>query len=218
MNILIVDDQNIVLEGLVTLLRLEIPDATISKANSGHQALIKLSQEKIDLILLDVNMPVMNGFEVAHSVAKNYPLVKIIMLTHVAGLAMVLNLAKIAHGISFKDVEADELKQIIYAVIRGEKGFCSTSKAMLLNNTNSIGELPDVRFDKYEIMLVNMMADGKTSKEIAIVLSKKEKTINRLREDLLKKTKSKNGLELVAYAFQNGLIYFSIALICLFSQ
>jgi len=205
MNILVVDDQNIVLEGLITLLRLKIQNATISKANSGYQAIKILGNEKIDLVLLDVNMPVMNGLEVAEYISKNHPSVKIIMLTNVSGLPMVLSLAKIAHGFSFKDAEADELKEVIAAVMRGEKAFCSASKEMVLNNTTTV-EMPDVRFSEYETILVNLMSEGKTNKEIGAVLRKKEKAIRRLREDLLKRTKSKNGTELVAFAYQNGLI------------
>jgi len=205
MNILLVDDQNIFLHAMTILLRREIPGATISCANSGHQAITLLNNEKIDLILLDVNMPVMNGLEVATYVAKNFPLVKIIMLTHVAGLAMIVSLAKIAHGILFKEADANELKEVIASVMRGERGFCSVSKEMVLNNM-AYTEIPYVNFNKYETMLVKLMTEGKTSKEIGVVLSKTEKAVKRLREDLLKKTKAKNTSELIAFAYQNGII------------
>lgn len=206
MNILIVDDQVLFLNALLALLKPEFPEANFSVADSGTKAIETLKHQKPDLVLLDVNMHGMNGLEVAEHIRKKYPRVKIIMVTNISGKAMVLSLVKIAHGFLFKHSDVTEMKKVILGVMEGKSTFCSTSSDLILDNASTMDNLSRVHLDEFEMKMIVMLADGKTSKEMAQDLGKTEKALNRHREELLKKTKTKNTPELIAYAFRNGLI------------
>jgi len=206
MNILLVDDQNIFLDSLSLVIKQAFPSSNVFKALSGRLAIDMLPEAKPTVILLDVNMPGMNGLEVAEHITKHYPAIKIVMLTNITGRAIVLSSMKIVHGFLFKDVGAPDIKNAIEAVLSGKKYFCSNANQMIIKNVNELDKLPYVQFTKIEIDIVEMLKAGKTSKQIAKTLGLKERTVNHHREELLKKTKTKNSHELIAFAFANALI------------
>ncbi len=206
MNILTVDDSKIFLEALGALIEKLVPRSEISMAFNGMHAIAMLDETKPDLMILDVNMPLMNGLEVAKYTRQKYPQTKIIILTNVDGKAMVLNLSKYAHGILFKDIGSTDLKNCIEAVLSGQKYFCENSKKLILDNTYTLTDLPDVNLNVREINIVKLLAAGRTSKEISKTLGIRERTIQSYREDLLKKTKTENTPELVMFAVNNSLI------------
>jgi DNA-binding NarL/FixJ family response regulator len=206
MNILVVDDHKIFLDSITMLLRNQIPDSNISIASEGWQAIEMIDEVKPHVMLLDINMPGMNGLQVAEYITTKHSDVKIVVLTNVNGEAMVLNLLKLVHGFLFKDIDGEELKACIDTVLRGENYFCEGARKMILNNVSALDKLPKIHLSKRELTVVEMLAEGKTSKEIAVALGLKEKTIHSYREDILKKTKTKNTSELIAFAFQNCLI------------
>lgn len=206
MNILIVDDHRIFLDSLAMLIEKQVPQSVIHKVFDGVQAIQMLNTIKPAIVILDVNMPFMNGLEVAEYIHTTLPQTKIIVLTNVNGKAMVLNLTRVVHGFLFKAIEGNELKQCIHAVLAGEKYFCENSRKMVLNNTESLTDLPSVHLSKRELSIVELLAEGKTSGEIAQILGIKEKTIKSYREELLRKTKTKNTSELVVFAIHNSLI------------
>lgn len=206
MKILLVDDKKLTLESIKVLLYQQFPGSEIHEAHDGIHAVKMLAEKKPDVMLLDINMPEMNGLQVAEYINEKHLPIKIIVVTNVDGDAMVLSLVKVVHGFLFKDVDADEFKRCINTVMEGKKYFCEQIRLTLYENVNSMDKIPHIHLDKNEIELIQFLAAGKTSKEIAKIKGVKEKTINGQREALNKKTKTKNGNELVAYAFYNGLI------------
>lgn len=207
MNILLVDDQKFALKSLTNLIYDAVPSATIFEAYDGAPAIKMLPDTKPDVVFLDVIMPMMNGLQVAEYLNKNYPNIKIIMFTNVNGRAMVLSLVKMVHGFLSKNVDGYELGACINAVMRGEHYFCKRTTDIIHKSINEMDNLANVHFDKREALLVELLAGGKTTRVMAEMLGMKEKQVNRLREGLLRKTKTKNTTELVAFAFRNGLIW-----------
>ncbi|HEY8934245.1 MAG TPA: response regulator transcription factor [Cyclobacteriaceae bacterium] len=206
MNILLVDDQKIFLKSFAHLVGQHIPDSIISQAHSGKSAIAILDDVKPDVVLLDINMPDMNGLEVAEYLNKNYPHIKIVMLTNVDGEAMILNLAKIVDGFLLKDIEDIELKKCVSTVMSGGKYFCKDAQEIIYNNMNAMGKTPYIHLELRELELIKLLANGWTSKEIANEWNVNEKTVNNYREVLIKRTKTKNAVGLVAYAYNNGLM------------
>lgn len=206
MNILIVDDQRIVLDSIAMLLRQGIAGSNVTTALSGVQAIEMIEHSKPDVVLLDVNMPGMNGLKVAEYLNKKHPTVKIIVLTNVNGVAMVLALAKIVNGFLYKATGIEELTQCINVVMRGDTYFCGEVQQTIFSRMNSLDKLPAINLDERELLVIKKLSEGKTTKEIAVDLDVKETTVNSYREGLLKKTKTKNTTELVAFAFLNGII------------
>ena len=206
MNILLVDDETIFLQSLAPLISKQIFGATVFEASSGKMAIDMLAETKPDIILLDVNMPVMNGLQVAEYISKKHPDIKIVMLTNVDGDAMILSLVKIVHGFLIKDIDKAEVKECISMVMNGKKYFCDVAQRAIYENMNAMEKSPYVHLDERELELIRYLAQGKTSKQIAAIKGIKEKTVNSNREALNKKTKTTNAAGLVAYAFHNGLI------------
>lgn len=206
MNILLVDDETIFLQSLGAMIRREIFGATVFEASSGEMAISKLPEVKPDLILLDVNMPTMNGLQVADYISRKRPDIKIIMLTNVDGDAMILSLVKLVHGFLVKTVDKAELKKCISMVMEGKKYFCDVAQRAINDSMSVKDKHGHVDFDDRELELIKYLSQGKSSKEIAAIKGVTEKFINTQREALLKKTKTKNATALVAYAFTNGLI------------
>src|SRR6187551_3008141 len=95
LSILLTDDQSMVREGLSLILKQHFPEAKFHQADSGAQALQRLTNNRIDLLLLDISMPGMNGIEVAKEVLKNFPKTKIIVLTQYNGEAMITHLIQL---------------------------------------------------------------------------------------------------------------------------
>lgn len=209
MNILVVDDHPMMVESWASELRFLIPESKIFTAFSGTQALEMISDVKPAVILLDINMPGMNGYDVAKTVLKMDVLpMKVIIFTNFDADAMVLNLIELGvHGLLFKkSCDGNEMKMCIDRVLHGEKYYCKSVDDIILRNVNKISDLPKVQFTARELRLLMLLADGKSSKEISVILTLKENTVNSYRDELMRKTKTSNVAELVAFTMRNGLI------------
>jgi len=207
MNILLVDDHRVLLDSLSFFIKSELPNSTIFKAGNGFEAIKTLQKEAIQIVLLDVNMPFMNGIEVAHEIHSLFPTTKIIMLTSIEGKAMMASLVQVVHGFLFKDVNSSEIIAAINTVMAGDKYYCKEANQTLIDSWEIADNMPDVKFDKRETAIIELMAAGKTNPQIAEILGLKENIVNQYRDSLLRKTKTKNTKELIAFAFQNGLIF-----------
>lgn len=168
MNILVVDDQKIFLQSFLQFLNIILPGSIIHDALGGKQALDLIPVVNPDIILLDINMPEMNGLQVTEQVVKKYPQIKIVILTNVGGEAMTLNLLKRkVHGFLFKNIEGEEIKNCIDTVIGGGKYFCDEANQILSRNINKLNDLPKVELNRRETDIILLMKAGRTSKEIA---------------------------------------------------
>ncbi len=178
MNILLVDDQRVLLDTLSCFIEKALPHAKVFTAISGIAALQFLeTNEKAEVVLLDVNMPVMSGVEVATKIVSKYPDTKIIMLTNVDGKSTLLNLAGIVHGFLLKGIYGTELIEAIKTVIEGKKYFCKESSKILIDGWQMADKIPDVYFNKREVEIVEHMASGKSGRQIAEIMNLKESII-----------------------------------------
>jgi len=206
MNILAVDDHPLYLESLERLLKDQIPQAKISTAFNGNQAVEILERVNPVLMILDINMPGMGGLEVAKYVTMKYPSIKIIVLTHKSGMAMMLNLIPFVHGFLYKEIRQMEFKKCIDTILNGGKYFCQKTSKLILYNNYKFNDLPEVWLTNREMDILRMLREGKTSKEIADKLHLSVKTVKSYREDLLRKTKTKNSTELIEFVNNNSIL------------
>ena len=206
LSILLTDDQSMVREGLSLILKQHFPEAKFLQADSGPQALQRLTNNRIDLLLLDISMPGMNGIEVAKEVLKNFPKTKIIVLTQYNGEAMITHLIQLGvHGFLLKNSSSDEIKKAINTVLEDAPYFTPAIHSSLLKRVSS-PNVPSINFNKREAEILVYLKMGKSSREIAKKMELKENTINSYREEMLLKTKTKNVAELISYAYQNGVL------------
>lgn len=205
LSILLVDDQQLFREGLALILKQHYPEVTITQAGSGPEAFEILKTNRIDLVLLDIGMPEMNGMEVVPLLTKEYPDLVILVVTQYNGEAMIKHLLRMGiHGFIFKSSASEEIREAIKTVMEGRQYIPlnlqpSFLKKMALTDTPAV-------LKKREAEILLLLKMGRSSKEIAERLNLKENTINSYREEMLQKTKTKNVAELIAYAYENGML------------
>lgn len=204
-SVLLVDDQQLFREGLALILKQHFPEFVLSHAGSGPEALALMQSSPVDLVLLDIGMPEMNGMEVANHIAKEFPQALILVVTQYNGEAMIKHLLRSGvHGFIFKSSAAQEIKEAIETVLEGRQYVPVNLQPAFLKKI-AMADTPAV-FKKREAEILLLLKMGRSSKEIAERLKLKENTINSYREEMLQKTKTKNVAELISYAYENGML------------
>ena len=204
-SILLVDDQQLFREGLALILKQHFPEYELIHAGSGPEALEILKTRAVNLVLLDIGMPEMNGMEVVNYILKDHPQVLILVVTQYNGEAMIKHLLRLGvHGFIFKSSASEEIKEAINTVLDGKQYVPATLQPSFLKKI-AMTDTPAV-LKKREAEILLLLKMGRSSKEIAERLKLKENTINSYREEMLQKTKTKNVAELIAYAYENGML------------
>ncbi len=208
-NLGIVEDHNIVRKGLVSVLREYEKIKIVFDVANGHELLEKLRTTRPDIILMDIEMPVMDGKEAVEKLKRKYPKLKIIIMTAFPGETSIIEFVK--KGVnSFlnKDYSVDELLEAIYSVNETGSYFDKNVSAILAKELAMPSESmrDDIELSKQDIEIIKLIYQGSTSKEIADQLNLSLKTIEFHRAKILRKTNSRNVSALLKYAIQNKLI------------
>lgn len=207
----IVDDHFLFRKGLISLLKEFKELSVIIEAKDGQDLVDKLKTKHPDVILLDIQMPVMDGIEAIIQVRKKYPDIKIIVLTMHSEEQMIFHLMeKGANGFLPKDTDIEIVVDAIYSVI--EKGYYfndKISKAMIKGVTENKKALLPTHLSALsarEIDVVRLICKQKTIKEIAEELCLSPRTIDTYRENIFHKTGAKNIVGIAFYAIQYNLL------------
>lgn len=208
-KIAIVDDHALFAGSLEKLIN-SFPDfVTIFHLRNGKELRNKLAEGGVvpDIILIDINMPVMNGFETAEWLSRNYPDIKFLALTMEDDEMNVLKMLRLgAKGYLLKDIEPEDLKNALNEVM--EMGYFHSEKVSeaLLNALEHPEEDCLLGFKSHEIIFIQLASSEMTYKEIANVMNLSPKTIDGYRQDLFKRLKIKNRVGLVMFALKNNII------------
>lgn len=207
-KIFLVEDHEIVRQGLKALL--ESQCTVIGEASSGVEAIEKLEQGLPDILLMDMNMPIMNGAECARVLKQKYPEVKILILSmHDDAGYLLDSLRAGADGYILKNSSTDELVLAIRKVAKGEK-FISTE--LIVNILDNFKHQPEKKTEiplditGREMDVLKLIGEGFTNSEIADKLFTSVRTIETRRKNLLEKTKTTNTATLIKFAVKNGLL------------
>jgi len=206
-RIVVVDDHGLFRAGLVSLLT-TIPEFEIvGEAGDGREALSVIDEKKPDVVLLDVNMPVMGGVEMVEAIQENDP-PKILMLTiskHDEDLFGAI--AAGADGYLLKDAEPEELRRAINLVAEGKSVLSPEVTSRVLKAVSSShGIPPDIALSKREMDVLKCLARGMTSSQIATELFISENTVKTHVRHILEKLEASNRAEAVSRAIQLGII------------
>lgn len=206
-RLVVVDDHALFRAGLVSLLT-SIPEFEIvGEAGDGRQALAVVREEKPDVVLLDVNMPVMGGVEMVEALQEN-DRPRILMLTiskHDEDLFGAI--AAGADGYLLKDAEPDELRRAINLVAEGKSVLSPEVTSRVFKAVSSShGIPPDVALSKREMDVLKCLAQGMTSAQIAKNLFISENTVKTHVRHILEKLEASNRAEAVSRAIQLGII------------
>jgi DNA-binding NarL/FixJ family response regulator len=214
-----VEDYKIMRDGLRHLLSLDPDIEVVGEAKNGEEFLLKLEQTDIDVLILDIyldameDLNTMNGFQLCRTVQEHYPHVKIIAHSIYDDADRVASVLKCgALGFVSKKSGFEEIIRAIKTVITGSKFICPETSAKLKNlNDFLLGIVNNLKgkdeiFSQREREVLDLLAKGKSSKEIADTLFITERTVESHRKNMIEKGRVKNTVELIAYAYALGVI------------
>lgn len=208
-NVMIVDDHKMVREGLKRILEFDGDVQVIDEADNGQECLNKLKTVKPDIILLDINMPVMNGIETLQALKKKKKKYKVLMLTVHNEVEYLLKAVDIGiDGYLLKDSDSSELKRAITSVNNGEK-FIQPSLIPLLNSKLIARDLDKEKLDKLsnrEIEVLKLVSVGMFNKEIGKKLDISERTVKNHMSNIFKKIECTDRTQAAVFAIRNGLV------------
>jgi DNA-binding NarL/FixJ family response regulator len=207
-NILIADDHALIREGLRKLLAPERDLHIAAEATNAAEALELLSRMKVDLVLLDINMPGRSGIELLYDLRKRFPKVKLLMLSmHPEETVAVRAMKAGASGYISKDAPPEELLNAIRKVLSGRK-YVSQKLADQLAEDLAKPELskPHEILSAREFEILCLFGKGKTVSEIAKKLSLSVPTVTTYRRRILQKLSLKTTAELIHYAIRHNLV------------
>ena len=210
-KIMIAEDEGLIRHSLASLISTVIDFEIIGLASNGEELMQLLETSKPDIILMDIKMPKMNGIEVTKMIDSKMPWVKIIalsMLTHPVYIKEMLRNG--AKGFISKNCSIEELCEAIRAVFGGSQYFCKSISDIVLHDftqtPNENGDTAIYSLTSREIEVIQLLADGLVTKEIAIKLYISEKTVERHKSNLFKKLQLKNTAQLIKLAVEKGIL------------
>ena len=188
-NILIVDDQSLVREGIASLLAIQPGIKLLGTAENGREAVQFVQQEQPDVILMDIRMPVMDGIAAAETILKTNPTQIILMLTTLEDDEYIVKSLKTgARGYLLKDMLAADLAQAVRSAYRGVFQMAPSVAGRLVNLSDEKKEQPQndenaeriAELTPREIDVLKLIATGATNKEIAQKLYLSEGTVKNI--------------------------------------
>lgn len=207
-KILIVDDHALVRRGIKRLLE-DLPDVmVIGESDSGEDALQKVKSLQPDIILLDIKMPGIGGWEVIRRLNKSANQVKIIALTSIATDLFPAKIFKLGvQGYLTKESGVEEMAQAIQKVSKGEKYLSSQiAQNMAMRSLDEQNGSPFDKISEREMQVTIMIASGMTVQEISQKLFLSTKTVNGYRYRVFEKLNIKNDVELTHLAVKHKII------------
>ena len=208
---MIAEDQAIILHSLMILIN-SIPNIeVIGTALNGLDLMALLENEKPDVILMDINMPKMNGIEATKILDEKMPWVKVIALSMYDHPVYIKKMFKSgAKGFVSKNATKMELGKAIQMVYGGEIYISEEISRILLREYSSVSDSDEdgdfTSLTSREIEIIQLLADGLYTKEIAEKLFISDKTVERHKTNILKKLKLRNTAQLVKVAITKGII------------
>jgi DNA-binding NarL/FixJ family response regulator len=208
-NLVIVDDHLLVADSLKVLIGTFSGYQVLYHAKNGMDLQQKIITNKSipDIILLDVNMPVMNGYKTMEWLSKEHPDINVLALSIDDDEQMVLGmLSRGANGYLLKNIHPDALKIALNEVI--EKGYYHSGNVanILLKSLKPKKEIPAIRLKERDLKFLQLSCSELTYTEIAALMFLSPKTIDNYRSKLFKRFQVKNRVGLVIFALKNKLI------------
>lgn len=210
-RILIADDHEIVRQGIRSLIDNHPGWEVCAEAVDGRSAVEKTHELRPDLVLLDVGMPNLNGLDAARQILETAPQTRVLILTMHESEQIVREVLEVgARGFLLKSDAARDLVSAIQALQRRTTFFTSSVAEMVLNGfLDRKGETLKPSKDRLtprEREVVQLLAEGKSSKEVAVVLNLSVKTAETHRTNVMRKLDLHSVADLVRYAVRNNLV------------
>ncbi|HLI08865.1 MAG TPA: response regulator transcription factor [Ktedonobacteraceae bacterium] len=208
-RLLIVDDHEMVREGLKAMLVSEPDFSIVGDAANAEQALALIAQLRPDVALVDIRLPGTSGIDVCRIVTADYPETAVIILTTYTDDSLIAQAIQAgARGFILKDIERFDLKRSIRAVARGEAAIDPKAAvavlAQLRKAPQSNGEVAPEQLSSQQLVILRLVAQGLSSREIATQLYLSENTVKGYVQEILHRLGVKNRTEAVMVAVKQG--------------
>lgn len=203
-RILIAEDQRIVREGLVALLEDEAEIELVGEATNGQQAIERFAELRPDVVLMDLQMPVLDGAEATRQIRASFPDARILVLTTYATDEFIFKALRAgAQGYLLKDASADELLSAIQAIHQGQTLLAPAVAARLVVGVSA--GTPEALTPR-ELEVLTLMGQGRSNNEIAVALGIAPRTTKVHVQNILGKLGATNRTEAVSIAVRQNLI------------
>lgn len=213
-RVLVADDHDIVRRGVCALIESHSGWQVCGEASNGREAVEQTLQLRPDVVVLDLHMPVLNGLEAARQILRRSAAQKILVLTIAHSEPMICELLRMGvRGYVLKSDAAAELVAAIEALQRGRPFFNSDIERMVLEGfLDSNGSPVEKEFSRSPLSsrereVLQLLAEGKTSREVAVILGLSVKTAETHRSNLMRKLDLHSISELVLYAVRNNFLH-----------
>jgi DNA-binding NarL/FixJ family response regulator len=213
LKLLLADDHEIVRQGLRSLLAPVRDCEIVGEASDGRQAVAMTKELNPDIVILDIGMPTLNGLEATRQILKLRPQTKVLVLTmHEADSVIREVLDAGARGYILKTDAGRDLVTAVESLRRNKTFFTSRVSQMILDGflkgdpRPRVGESGSIRLTPRQREIVQLLAEGKSSKEVAVALDLSVKTAETHRANIMRKLDCHSVSEVVRYAIRNKII------------
>ena len=214
LRVLIADDHEVVRKGLCTLLQEQPGWVVAAEARDGREAVDKAKEVKPDVIVMDMSMPVLNGLEATRQIVKSLPQTKVLILTMHESDSLIREVLDAgARGYLLKEDTGADLIKAVDALRRNQTFFTRKVAEMVLDGylkKPGKGEEKNVgivnRLTPRQREILQLLAEGKSSKEVAVILEVSTKTAETHRANIMSRLNCHSVSDLVRYAVRNQII------------
>ena len=206
-RVLLVDDHDLVLQGLKRILEFAVPEIKmICKASSGKEALSLIDIQPFELFLLDVELPDISGIDLIASIRKKQPKARIMVNTMHEEIWFVRSLLQCnPDAILFKSIDSRQVIDAVHAVLQGKKYFCPYVERVRMQ-LRSQEKSRKNELTLCELDVLKLLSEGKSTQEIAQELCVSANTVDTHRRHLMEKLDARNVVDLVVIAISKGII------------
>jgi two-component system, NarL family, nitrate/nitrite response regulator NarL len=214
-RIILVDDHPLVLEGINSRLQNEDSIEVVGLASNGKEALKIARETEVDVVLMDVNMPVMGGLEATQNFVNEFPDIRVLILSMHDEQEYIIKLMQSgAKGYVLKDVSSDELIKAIETVYAGSSFFSAGASQSLFNGDSQIDYTHEeaaqdnlnTGLSQREETVLKLIAEGQSNKDIARNLDISVRTVETHRQNIKNKLGVHTSAGLIRYAIENKMI------------
>ena len=209
-KIIIAEDHPLFRDGLKTIINLQFDFEIIAEAEDGDKLLKLLEFHNPDIVLMDINMPILNGIDATSFIATHFNDIKVIALTMNDERSSIMEMMDAgANGYILKSADREEIMKAINTVMNGDDYYCKRVESSIINlietkrSTNHYKKL--ISFNDKEIKIINFLCEELNSDEIAKEMYLSKKTIDGIRIKIKNELDVRNSIGIVKYAIRNGL-------------
>jgi DNA-binding NarL/FixJ family response regulator len=207
LKLLVADDHEIVRKGVRCLLEAQPGWQVMAEASNGREAVEQAKRLKPDVAVLDIGMPSLNGLEAARQMLKNDPHIKIVILTMHDSDNLIREVLKVgARGYVAKSHAIRDLVTAINAVRSGVTFFTAKVAEVVLEGYLDKSGATDIRLTPRQREIIQLLAEGRGNKEIAVALGLSVKTAETHRANIMRRLNCHSVSEIVRYAVRNNII------------